>query len=45
MTAIDATGLKAIQQAEFHRHVGAKNILPNVDAALTRAAELRRAIG
>jgi SulP family sulfate permease len=71
MTAIDATGLKAVQdfsdalhasgrtlllcgapsqparlmaQAEFHRHVGAKNILPNVDAALTRAAELRRAI-
>jgi SulP family sulfate permease len=71
MTAIDATGLKAIQdfadalqasgrslilcgappqpaalmaQAEFHRHVGAANILPNVDAALTRAAELHHAI-
>ena len=67
MTAIDATGLKAIedfadamhksgrvlllcgapvqptrmmQRAEFHRHVGAANILPNVDAALRRAAEL-----
>jgi SulP family sulfate permease len=64
MTAIDATGLKAIQdfadalhqsgrtlllcgalpqpaalmsQAEFHRHVGAENILPNVTAALARA--------
>jgi SulP family sulfate permease len=71
MTAIDATGLRAIQdfsdalhasgrtlllcgapsqpaslmaQAEFHRHVGAENILPNVDAALRRATELRRAI-
>ena len=71
MTAIDATGLKAIQdfadalhasgrslllcgappqparlmkQAEFHRHVGAANILPNVEAALARAAELHRAI-
>ena len=70
MTAIDATGLKAIedfadavnrsgrqlllcgapaqptrlmQKAEFHRHVGAENILPNVDAALRRAAELRDA--
>jgi SulP family sulfate permease len=71
MTAIDATGMKAIQdfadalhaagrtlllcgapphparlmaQAEFHRHVGAANILPNVEAALVRAAELHRAI-
>jgi SulP family sulfate permease len=71
MTAIDATGLRAIQdfadalqssgralllcgapsqpallmaRAEFHRHVGANNILPNVEAALRRAAELRRAI-
>jgi SulP family sulfate permease len=71
MTAIDATGLRAIRdfadalrssgralllcgapsqpaalmaQAEFHRHVGAENILPNVDAALRRAMELRRAI-
>jgi SulP family sulfate permease len=68
MTAIDATGLKAIedfadavhgsgralilcgapaqparmmQRAEFHRHVGAGNILPNVEAALRRAEEVR----
>jgi SulP family sulfate permease len=68
MTAIDATGLKAIQdfaaalhragrtlllcgappqparlmsEAEFHRHVGADNILPNVGAPLQRAEELR----
>ena len=68
MTAIDATGLKAIQdfadalhqsgrtlllcgalpqparlmsEAEFHRHVGAENILPNVSAALARAEEIR----
>jgi SulP family sulfate permease len=68
MTAIDATGLKAIQdfadalhrngrtlllcgappqparlmaEAEFHRHVGAENILPNVGAALQRAEEIR----
>jgi SulP family sulfate permease len=67
MTAIDATGLRAIQdfadalhrsgrtlllcgappqparlmsQAEFHRHVGEDNILPNVDAALARAADI-----
>ncbi len=67
MTAIDGTGLRAIQdfadavhksgrslllcgalpqparlmsQAEFHRHVGAENILPNVEAALRRAGEL-----
>ncbi len=67
MTAIDATGLKAIedfadaiqksgrhllicgapsqptrllQRAEFHRHIGEQNILPSVDAALRRAAEL-----
>src|SRR5687768_6309420 len=67
MTAIDATGLRAIQdfsdalkrggrtlllcgappqpsrlmsQAEFHRHVGEANILPNVDRALARAAEI-----
>jgi sulfate permease, SulP family len=70
MTAIDATGLKAIQdfadalhqsgrtlllcgalpqpsllmsQAEFHRHVGAENILPNVGAALARAEAVWRA--
>jgi SulP family sulfate permease len=67
MTAIDATGLRAIQdfadklresgktlllcgappqpaslmqQAEFHRHVGDRNILPNVQAALDRAREI-----
>ena len=67
MTAIDATGLKAIEdfadklqeagrtlllcgappqpanlmaQAEFHRHVGERNILPNVQAALDRAREV-----
>ena len=67
MTAIDATGLRAIQdfadavhtsgrslllcgalpqparlmsQADFHRHVGVENILPNVEAALRRAGEL-----
>jgi hypothetical protein len=27
-------------RAEFHRHVGAENILPNVDAALARARVL-----
>jgi SulP family sulfate permease len=64
MTAIDATGLRAIQdfadalhrtgrtlllcgappqpsrlmsRSEFHRHVGAENILPNVEAAIKRA--------
>ncbi len=67
MTAIDATGLRAIQdfadkleesgrtlllcgappqpaalmdQTEFHRHVGERNILPNVQAALDRAHEI-----
>jgi SulP family sulfate permease len=67
MTALDATGLRAIQDfadalaasgrtlllcgalpqpftlmahAEFHRHVGAENILPDVDAALARARAL-----
>ena len=70
MTAIDATGLKAIEdfadavhksgralllcgapaqptrmmeRAEFHRHVGADNILPSVDAALRRAEQVRPA--
>jgi SulP family sulfate permease len=69
MTAIDATGLHAIQdfadalrhsgrtlllcgappqptrmmaKAEFHRHVGEENMLPNVEAALERAEEIRR---
>jgi SulP family sulfate permease len=67
MTAIDATGLRAIQdladslqssgrtlllcgappqpaqlmdEAEFHRHVGAENILPHVEGALRRAGEI-----
>jgi SulP family sulfate permease len=67
MTAIDATGLRAIQDfadklkesgktlllcgappqpanlmraAEFHRHVGDRNILANVQAALDRAREI-----
>ena len=67
MTAIDATGLRAIQdfadalhrngrtlllcgapaqptrlmlQCDFPRHIGAANILPNVEAALKRADEL-----
>ena len=67
MPAIDATGLKAIQdladglrasgrtllicgassqpsrlmeQAEFHRHLGDNNILPNLSAALERAQQL-----
>lgn len=69
MTAIDATGLRAIQDfanalrregrtlllcgapaqptrlmesAEFHRHIGEKNILASVDAALRRAEEIGR---
>jgi SulP family sulfate permease len=69
MTAVDATGLHAIQdfadaldrsgrtlllcgappqpahlmdEAEFHRHVGKENILPNVEAALRRAQEVWR---
>jgi sulfate permease, SulP family len=72
MTAIDATGLRAIQdladalrssdrtlllcgalpqparlmdEAEFHRHIGAANILPHVEAALTRADEIWRGRG
>src|SRR5262249_55211811 len=67
MTAIDATGLRALEdladrlhaggrelimcgapkqpaalmeQAEFHDHVGARNICPNILRALERAAEL-----
>jgi SulP family sulfate permease len=70
MTAIDATGLKAIEdfseavhksgrqvlvcgapaqptklmeRSGFYRHIGAENILPNVDAALRRAAVLQEA--
>src|SRR6478672_5977376 len=67
MPAIDATGLKAIQdladqlhdsgrtllicgapsqpsklmeQAEFHRHLGDENVLPNLAAALRRAQDV-----
>ena len=67
MTALDATGLRAVQdfadalhasgrtlllcgalpqpsalmdRAEFHRHVGTENILPSVDAALSRARQI-----
>jgi SulP family sulfate permease len=29
-----------MDEAEFHRHVGAENILPHVDGALKRAAEI-----
>jgi SulP family sulfate permease len=70
MTAIDATGLQALEQlsdrmkaggrrlllcgmqnqpkammdrAEFHRHIGAENILPNAEAALMRAREVLQA--
>jgi SulP family sulfate permease len=72
MTALDGTGLRAIQdfadhlraggrtlllcgalpqparlmnKADFHRHVGGANILPNVEAALARAAEIWTAPG
>ena len=31
-----------MSQAEFHRHVGAENILPNVTAALARATPCGR---
>jgi SulP family sulfate permease len=34
-----------MNEAEFHRHVGAENILPHVDAALKRAAEIWTATG
>ena len=67
MTAIDATGLRALEdladrlhrserelilcgalpqpaalmhQAEFHEHVGERNICPSIEAALERAAEI-----
>jgi hypothetical protein len=30
-------------QAEFHRHLGPRNILPNVQAALDRAGEIMAA--
>ena len=68
MTAIDGTGLKAIEdfadavrrsgrtlllcgarpqparmmdRAEFHRHVGEENILPDVESAVRRAREIQ----
>ena len=31
---------KLMHGAEFHRHLGDRNILPSVDAALARAAEI-----
>jgi sulfate permease, SulP family len=34
-----------MNQAEFHRHVGAENILPHVGGALKRAAEIRATTG
>ena len=70
MTAIDATGLQALEElgealhasgrtlvlcgareqpamlmqaAAFHQHVGERNICPNIEAALQRAAEIHRA--
>jgi hypothetical protein len=33
-----------MEQADFHRHIGDENILPNVQAALRRAEEIWRAI-
>jgi sulfate permease, SulP family len=33
---------RLMDKAEFHRHVGAENILPNVEAALRRAREVWR---
>jgi hypothetical protein len=29
-----------MEQAEFHRHLGAENILPSLSAALARAQQL-----
>jgi SulP family sulfate permease len=34
-----------MNQAEFHRHVGAENILPHVQGALKRAADIRATVG
>ena len=36
---------RLMNEAEFHRHVGAENILPHVDGALKRAAEIWAATG
>jgi SulP family sulfate permease len=71
MTAIDATGLRALEdladrlhrsgrelilcgalpqpaalmhQAEFHEHVGERNICASIEAALERAAEIHRLV-
>jgi SulP family sulfate permease len=71
MTAIDATGLRGLEdladhlhaagrelilcgapkqpaalmrQAEFHQHVGADNVCPNIEAALQRAAAIRSVV-
>ena len=33
---------KLLHQAEFRHHIGEKNILPNVESALVRAAEIHR---
>ena len=68
MTAIDATGLRALEdladhlhaagrelilcgapkqpaalmrQSEFHQHVGADNVCPNIETALARAAVIQ----
>ena len=35
---------RLMARAEFHRHVGAEDILANVESALARAFERRRAI-
>jgi hypothetical protein len=34
-----------MDRAEFHRHVGAENVLPHVDAALARARAIHDAGG
>ena len=36
---------KLMNEAEFHHHVGEENILPHVEAALKRAAEIRGTTG
>jgi hypothetical protein len=33
-----------MHQGEFHEHVGAENICPNIEAALLRAAAVHRAV-
>jgi hypothetical protein len=32
---------RLMAKAEFHRHIGAENILPDVETALARARALR----